>query len=63
MQFLTASVLATLISAAPAAKQMQITYYSDTKCKSYSGQFDVTWAQSIYAGRQTATTTIMSPAC
>ncbi|EMT71677.1 hypothetical protein FOC4_g10010191 [Fusarium odoratissimum] len=51
MQFLTASVLATLISAAAAAKQMQINYYSDTKCKSYSGQLDVTWAQSIYAGK------------
>ncbi|ENH64123.1 hypothetical protein FOC1_g10004391 [Fusarium oxysporum f. sp. cubense race 1] len=51
VQFLTASVLATLISAATAAKQMQINYYSDTKCKSYSGQLDVTWAQIIYAGK------------
>ncbi|KAF5643386.1 uncharacterized protein FTJAE_3186 [Fusarium tjaetaba] len=51
MHFFTASVLATLISAATAAKQMQINYYSDTKCKSYSGQLDVTWAQSIYAGK------------
>uniref|UniRef100_A0A0D2Y1N9 NADP-dependent oxidoreductase domain-containing protein n=1 Tax=Fusarium oxysporum (strain Fo5176) TaxID=660025 RepID=A0A0D2Y1N9_FUSOF len=51
VQFLTASVLATLISAAAAAKQMQINYYSDTKCKSCSGQLDVTWAQSIYAGK------------
>ncbi|KAH7240205.1 uncharacterized protein BKA55DRAFT_706752 [Fusarium redolens] len=51
MHFSTASVLTTLISAAAAAKQMQINYYSDTKCKSYSGQVDVTWAQSVYAGK------------
>ncbi|KAJ4252452.1 hypothetical protein NW762_011053 [Fusarium torreyae] len=47
----TASVLATLISAAAAAKQMQINYYSDTKCKNYAGQVDVTWAQNIYSGK------------
>ncbi|KAH7186810.1 hypothetical protein DER44DRAFT_858297 [Fusarium oxysporum] len=51
MHFSTVSVLATLISAASAAKQMQINYYSDTKCKSYAGQVDVTWAQSVYAGK------------
>ncbi|KAH6962547.1 hypothetical protein BKA56DRAFT_175634 [Ilyonectria sp. MPI-CAGE-AT-0026] len=47
MHFSTASLFAALISAAAAAKQMQINYYSDTKCKSYTGQVDVTWATSI----------------
>ncbi|KAJ3461435.1 hypothetical protein MRS44_009988 [Fusarium solani] len=51
MHFSTASVLATLISAAAAAKQMQINYYTDTKCKSYVGQVDVAWASSLRSGK------------
>lgn len=51
MYFPTTSVLATLISAVAAAKQMQINYYSDTQCRSYAGQVDVTWAPALYSGK------------
>ncbi|KAH7187648.1 hypothetical protein BKA60DRAFT_666349 [Fusarium oxysporum] len=51
MHFSTISVLAALISAAAAAKQMQINYYNDNLCQNYIGQVDVTWATSIAKGK------------
>ncbi|SCO75799.1 uncharacterized protein FRV6_00011 [Fusarium oxysporum] len=51
MHFSTISVLTALLSAAAAAKQMQINYYDDKLCQDFIGQVDVSWATSITKGK------------
>lgn len=50
--FSTAAALAVMAATAVSAeKQMQINYYSDSSCHNYQGQVDVTWATSLYNGK------------
>ncbi|KAG4436440.1 hypothetical protein IFR05_008074 [Cadophora sp. M221] len=41
-----------LLGTLTAAKQMQVNYYTDTRCSKFASQIDVTWADRLGSGGQ-----------